>query len=673
MKNNLFHRGFFLDTLKRIKGLSIVVIATSIIISAISAISMLVTYTSALSNKQFFEIKVMSLFGMASIAGTLATIAVPVLTIAAFSYLFKRNESDFFETLPIKRSAMAFSGILSVMSVFTTAILGSALIFAVITIPCMGNYYTVDGLNFVLELAAVLIAAIIGSSFTLVGISVTGTVVGAVISAVSLLIVPRILMGRFTTTLEMLNPALVEGRIIPFFNSQLNLYYSLLTNNFQARESVWNYIYSLIIAVVAVVASMLILKKRGSEWATQNFVKNLPRHIISILITLVPLSFAIQCLFDFDSMGLWGIVVSALSFVAFGIFERAIISKGDKNRGGFLALTALLVLAVIWSLGVGMTSKKFEEYSPEANEIDCVSVMYDAGNGDDWFFELDEKYRTYEQYVSMRAENIQLRDEETKRIISEAIKAGPGEESDGTVTIVVKVVSDGRAAYRRLYISYEDYLKIQNAQRSDSEYNELWLSVSEGAQYPHAYFGGVYVYADTLGDVLDTMEKEIRESGIDAYRNGGNVVCEITYTVYYRGEKYNISISVYDYMTKTLAKLEEARKEVAEREMAEFLEVYKAAIQSGNISYLNIYCYNEDDYYYVTVNDPDFDYDAMLSDLEKIISTDAVYGYNNHINITITENGLFGSSHYYTFALKEGVSSEQLKAFFAKYEDEFKD
>lgn len=671
MKNKLFHRGFFLDTLKRIKGFSIIVIATSIIISAISAITMLVTYTSALSNKQFFEIKIISLFDMVSLVGTLAVISAPVLTIAAFSYLFKRNESDFFEALPIKRSDMAFSGIVVVMSVFTTAIVGSAFIFALITIPCMGNYYTVDALNFVLELAAVLIAATIGSSFTLVAISITGTIVGAILSAGSLLVVPRILMGRFTSTLEMLNPTLVKGRIIPFFNSQFNLYYSLLTNDFHARESAWNYVYSLIIAVIAVFVSMLLLEKRGSEWATQNFVKNAPRHVISILIVFVPLSFAIQCLLDFDNMGILGIVVLILSFVAFVIFERATISKGDKNHGGFLALMLLLVLTIIWCLGISITNKEFKKYSPKANEIDYVSVMYDAGNSDDWFSELFDEYRTYDQYVSMRSENIQLRDEETKKIVCEAIEAGSVEESNETVAIVVKVVSDGKATYRKLYISYEDYNKIHSSLRSNSKYNELWLNISKGSKYPHSYFGGVYVYADTLGDVLETMEKEIRESGIDTYRNGGNAVCEITYTVYYRGEKYNVSISVYDYMTKTLAKLEEARKIVAEREMAEFKEEYKTAAHSGNISYLSINCYIEDEYYYIAIDDPDFDYDAILVDLEKMICTDSIDGYNNQINISIIEGGLLGSSHYYSFSLKEGCTSEQLKAFFAKYEGNY--
>ena len=60
MKNKIFHKGFYLDTLKRIKGLAIISAAISVIYSAISAILVLTSYTSALSSKQFFEVEIIS-------------------------------------------------------------------------------------------------------------------------------------------------------------------------------------------------------------------------------------------------------------------------------------------------------------------------------------------------------------------------------------------------------------------------------------------------------------------------------------------------------------------------------------------------------------------------------------------------------------------------------------
>ena len=667
MKNKIFHKGFYLDTLKRIKGFATISAVISMVYSAISAILVLTSYTSALSSKQFFEVEIISFLDMASMSGFFAVFVAPLMTIYAFSYLFKRNESDFFEILPIKRSAMAFTGIVSVLSVIAASTIGSALIYIIITIPCIGNYYTIDFVNFALEILGILIASAIGSAVTTVAISVTGTFASGALTAIALLITPRILMGFFTNTLKMLNSTLVEGKIIPLFNSSINLYYSFLKNQFVARENVWNYIYSFLLCVVAIIVAILLMTKRGSEWTTQSYAKNTPRHVFSVMLSLIPTTFAIQCLLDFENVGIWGIVLLVVAIIVFCVAEKVSLSKGEKNHGGILAFVALVAIAVLWFGAIKMVDEKLSSYSPDADDIDYVSIVYAEGD-DDWFSDLyEDKYRTYDQYVAMRAENIEIRDENVKKIIAAALKEKNDDSSADMLPVMVKISVDGKISYRKLYVTSDDYAKIDNALFANSEYDELWMNLSEGAMYPHTYVGGVYIYADTLGDVLDTMEKEIREYGIDAYRDGVYSKYTIDYTVYYRGEKYNITVYVYDYMTETIKKLDKARKVVAENELSEMKSILNSAISSDHDFEVSVNCYGDDAYYYLYVNKSEVDFSEFTNDLYRIVSSDSREGYYNQISILISDTSIFGKSYYYTFAINPDVTPEEIDAFFVKY------
>ena len=667
MKNKIFHKGFYLDTLKRIKGFATISAVISMVYSAISAILVLTSYTSALSSKQFFEVEIISFLDMASMSGFFAVFVAPLMTIYAFSYLFKRNESDFFEILPIKRSAMAFTGIVSVLSVIAASTIGSALTYIIITIPCIGNYYTIDFVNFALEILGILIASAIGSAVTTVAISVTGTFASGALTAIALLITPRILMGFFTNTLKMLNSTLVEGKIIPLFNSSINLYYSFLKNQFVARENVWNYIYSFLLCVVAIIVAILLMTKRGSEWTTQSYAKNTPRHVFSVMLSLIPTTFAIQCLLDFENVGIWGIVLLVVAIIVFCVAEKVSLSKGEKNHGGILAFVALVAIAVLWFGAIKMVDEKLSSYSPDADDIDYVSIVYAEGD-DDWFSDLyEDKYRTYDQYVAMRAENIEIRDENVKKIIAAALKEKNDDSSADMLPVMVKISVDGKISYRKLYVTSDDYAKIDNALFANSEYDELWMNLSEGAMYPHTYVGGVYIYADTLGDVLDTMEKEIREYGIDAYRDGVYSKYTIDYTVYYRGEKYNITVYVYDYMTETIKKLDEARKVVAENELSEMKSILNSAISSDHDFEVSVNCYGDDAYYYLYVNKSEVDFSEFTNDLYRIVSSDSREGYYNQISILISDTSIFGKSYYYTFAINPDVTPEEIDAFFVKY------
>ena len=107
MKNRLFHSGFYKDTLRSIKGLNLCALILSAVVSSVFGFITISDYVAVSETGTSIEIKILSLFDIVSLAGFLSTVFVPILVFVAFSYLYKRNESDFFETIPVKREVMA--------------------------------------------------------------------------------------------------------------------------------------------------------------------------------------------------------------------------------------------------------------------------------------------------------------------------------------------------------------------------------------------------------------------------------------------------------------------------------------------------------------------------------------------------------------------------------------
>ena len=672
MKNKLFHKGFYLDTLKRIKGFALFVIIFTVATSAFSGLAVLGNYNTAVQEGMLIETSIFSLFDMVALASSLATVFVPVMTFMAFSFLYKRNESDFFEALPIDRGAMAISGLLAVMTVFGVSLIGSFLAYVLTTIPCIGNYYIIDAEGLLLELLASVLAAMLASAASLIGVSVTGVLSSGVGVTASIMFVPRMLMGIFLATLESHNSSLVSGKIIPLFNPEMNIHFALLIGGFKAQQTPWNYVYTAVVGLIMLICSVALFKIRGSESVTHRYVKHIYRHTVSILIAMLPIAMSMDFLMGYDDTNPLGFIAALIIFI---IHERVGCGKRNKNKGGILAFISLIIVSSIYFTGITLVDNELSEYSPEADEIEYVSIVSTRGDNG-WLGDLFiDRYLNYEDYVEMRAENIEIRDDDVFKIISEALSSEK-DDSPYKSAVTVKIKSGGKVNYRKVYLLEEEHASIKSILAENESYNSVWLNIDEGARYPSCYYNGFQIGSDGTEDVLAIMKKEIADYGVDMYRESGYFgysECLIHYTVYFEGEEYTISLPIYNYMEKTVQKLEEKRKFEAEKELSEFKSVLTEMISDGTLGSISIDCYANNDYYYIDIDasSSGFDAECFANELFKMVTSDSIedYGLNN-MSITLRrEGGLMGSSYYsYSFAINSNLSSEYVKAFLKKYE-----
>lgn len=672
MKHKLFHKGFYLDTLLRIKVFSIFTVVFSVVIAAVNAFIMLSDYLVSVGNGGTAEIKILSLFDIAGVAGGIATIFVPILTFIAFAHLYRRNESDFFETIPVKREAMAFSGTLSVLTVLLASVVGSVLVYILITIPCIGKVYIIDPISFFLELLAVLIASMFSVSISLLGIAVTGVIGSGAIVTASIALIPRLIMSSFLKTLEGWDFSLVKDNVIPLFNSSMNIHYALLTGKFLAQQTPWNYVYTGVISVVIYVIATFLFVKRGSESISHKFGNNTCRHIAAILLAMLPMSYSIAPFFDFEEAGFLGIILAIVSVVVFIVFEIFGNDKRRKNRGGITAFIVLVVITIAYSFGINATHESLESYSPKAEDIEYISVVSTSGESDflgDLFD--DYGYLNYQEYAEMRAESIEIRDREVAEIISKALTE-KGEESDEDKrTLTVKIMSLGKIHYRKVHLTAEDYSRVETVLSSNDKYNEIWQNVDDGARYPSAYYEGTYINYDMLGNVLQTMEAEIVKYGVDRYRASVYYelsVCEIDYTIYNKGKEYTVSVPVFEYMDETIKKLETARKTIAENEISD-LNSKLDAIVSGELSadiIVNYYGETSSCYLTVSSGNQEIDVRKFTNELKSFVSSETRES-SHTIYISLYSNELWGSDYYYTLSVDSSISEDAMEEFFLRY------
>ncbi len=672
MKKSLFHEGFYRDTLRKIKGLSLFILILSALGSSMVGFITLSDYLAASETGAAIEISIVSLFDIVNLAGFIATVFVPVLVYTAFSHLYKRNESDFFETIPVKREAMAVSGSLAVMTVFLMTMLTSALLYFIITMPAIGKAYVIDAATFFLELLAVFTAAVYSIGVSLIAISVTGVSTFGAIVAVALSIVPRIVMTAFLSALASWNTALVAGHIIPVFNSSMNIHYSLLFGGFLAQETPWNYVYTAAIAILILVIGIILFKKRGSETISHRYGKHIWRHIMSILIAIVPMAYSATFLFDFERTGHVGIILALIAVIAFAVHDKATAGRGVKNRGGIIAFISLVVISGAYCLGLGYADNTFASYLPASSEIEYVSVV--STQNTDMFDDLlgIGGYLNYKEYVEMRAENIEITDSEAIEIISNALKNKDDEDYEKR-QLTVKIKSSGKVHYRKVYLTADDYARIESILASNEKYNEIWQNVSEGARYPTTYYDGKRINHDMLGDILETMEKEIAQHGVERYRESvlyDISICDIDYSIYHKGKEYTVSLPVFEYMSETVEKLEIARKRIAEREMEQLHSVLDQLERGEFSAYISVNCYIGDSYYYIDIYSADsaVNIEEFVADFSNLISTDARGEDGNWISISISSDDLWGESYHYSFTVASDVTEEDLKQFFEKYE-----
>ena len=226
---------------------------------------------------------------------TTFTVFAPILVLVTFSFLNKRNTSDFFHSIPHKRQTLFGSFFAAVMTwIIGVIAVSSAVCFAIYAIT--SPYLTLPVASIIIHILSMIAASFLVASITVTAMTLTGTIFSNVVVSFVLIFLPRGFM-TLLSNLIIRQAVILPAESLGFFSNYwynipvsypLNIFNALVGHNYNYTplyNNFQNLIYTTVLGLVYLVIAFVLFKKRKSEMAGSSAVNNLLQHIYRISLT----------------------------------------------------------------------------------------------------------------------------------------------------------------------------------------------------------------------------------------------------------------------------------------------------------------------------------------------------------------------------------------------------
>ena len=325
-------------------------------------------------------------------------IAPVTMAFLSFGYLMRRNASDFYHSLPITREAAYFSRTLAILTYAAGTILLSLLVsFALFDITGAVNWLQLPGL-----LSYHLLIFLLVLACALIGLSLTGTWLAALVVTGIVLFLPRMILvviaGMAASSGHILYPDEMGLLLNVNYNLPVSLISALFTGGSVYETDPLGYIfylpaqlYTLGLSAIYLVVGCVLHHGRRSELARTAAPNRVMQHVTRCLISLPLFLLLGACVaaydWNADSDVLTVLVVCAV--LVYFLYEL-ISTRRLRNL-----LPALAVLPIVVVLGLGIpwigTFIGQQELKRCTAQQDIVSVSFDPVSA----FESEGDYTTW--------------------------------------------------------------------------------------------------------------------------------------------------------------------------------------------------------------------------------------------------------------------------------------
>ena len=501
MNSRIFSAAFYRESLRRIKTPSIVFAILLPIISLFSAIM--------LYSPDFNGSSVVYTATDNFMLGIYVTLIVPIMTLSLWSYLHKRCESDYYEVLPVRRSAMVISGMLAVFTVAFLTVILSVGAYILFTLPLFGTYVFYSIGSVASELAIISLAILIGIFASTISVSVTGTGTNSFIVTAIILLAPYCFISEFFRCVAAVMGNIADSILFPYFTYSSNAYFAVSAFGINSNDTCC-LVTSSVIAVIYFLLALILFKRRRSECATYSFVSLGVARVISLILASAIAVFGIYIYY-----GSILLIPSILSgtFSALAVYFIYIFVTTRKMSGKAIsaALSTVICFAVISYVGlsyiVGGALSSKNECSEDTESISFVEVYSEST-----IFPIE--YSVHEAALlnlsSERFDSLEI-----LSLINKAI----GREDDGTAySVVVRFYCQDSSYYRNVTLTDEEYESLVCHLAKDERYRNACLRVISDSVYSCVY--SEFSYRGEFADkVIRAILSDIDESGFDSYIN----------------------------------------------------------------------------------------------------------------------------------------------------------
>lgn len=475
--SNYFSGKLFFEAFKQLR---VVGIAALICLNALAIFLPVISYLERKDDFHLYPGRI--LFNPDSIMMPLISliyIVTPIMFLILFSFLTKRSGSDFYHSLPVKRSCMFVTFVAAIVS-WLFILTSTYTLFSVISANISYEYFVIDYSTVINYSINIFVSCMLILGVFALGTAVTGSLTSNIFFSFGILLLPRIIIATLSNLFIGNNMVATADSGFAIFNSFINLPFALIASMFTYNPSPVNplfqlgapSLYTIILAIIYVFIGMKLFDSRPSEIATKSFRSNKIFAIFRIatgfslslimVATIYP-ALGKEDVFKWISQSkisiLCSILAIAMSMFALETANTKSIKKGLKT----LLFTPVIILVDIAILfGMFSLDKHFNNETINKNNVEYVYV------GDfylTYMLNTDDYTCDYSMYCGEYINQIKITDKEVINLLVDIYNSNAGKElSDFRGFYETEITFDSNLGEksRCLYMTEEQANKLAN-------------------------------------------------------------------------------------------------------------------------------------------------------------------------------------------------------------------
>ncbi len=363
-----FSKSLYKEGLKKIRVAAIGCAAVLIILNAAFAIAGTLGEFTFLTTGVITQIN----GGYILPLGCLLLPSAFILVLSEFSFLSRRNASDFFHALPQKRICVYVSFLASVLTCILAIL---ALSLGINLIIWNLGEFDVDNFQAFSVFAGLAASSFVVAAITLFCRILAGTTVSTIFYTVSVMSGIRLILAEYAALVEKANSTIVISRSwLRFLTHEYSFLfpaYTAMENDMALYDNPYLTVVLLVEALILFVISAYLFEKRESETA-EKYAKNRLAHNIFKIIFLAGFLLLFR---DTPLFSLTNAVV--LSF----LFDLATMKTNRSFAKSVPQFFISLGIAVAVSVCSILTANAYITFFPKANKIESFSIKSFASIG----------------------------------------------------------------------------------------------------------------------------------------------------------------------------------------------------------------------------------------------------------------------------------------------------
>ncbi len=363
-----FSKSLYFQALKKLKSVGIGMAATVFILNAL--------YT-------FLNVEASPIKKELITGGNIAPFTFIVvifsffITTSAFSFLNNRKGSDFYHSIPLKRTCVYFSFIAAIATWIAGVVL-CTLTFSFLLYFISPNY-TISIFDTLLVFLGYTLSALVFASVVTFCRMISGTGTACIFYTACLLAIPRICFEIFSQYLETINPTIyIHNTVFEFISIDKSPYFvftEMAENHIGEFGNVFLLINLFLEASAFFALGAYFYNKRKSEIAGRAYTSKKTQIIFRTLVSLPLLIIAIYNVIEESFLDISSIIVLSISVLIYFMFELILTKSALKALKSLPLILISLAASLTFVGSIYLTSHIFKLTNPTADEISSFSII----------------------------------------------------------------------------------------------------------------------------------------------------------------------------------------------------------------------------------------------------------------------------------------------------------